>query len=198
MERSNTEGAQLRNLSEEMRTANASIAPEFTRLHAREAQQHQMLLPSEVAAVIQEVTGEPGCHNDPRLLRRARSNSRFVRQKMKIGHEALALRPACVFGVFFVKRRKKTLRLIVDCREANVWFAPDPSVELPSGDGLWRIEVDTPGPLTASVWACTTVALTVLTSQTDFTGCVSGWRHSQVFLLANGVEQVFQDRRGRR
>ena len=106
MERSNTEGAQLRNLSEEMRTANASIAPEFTRLHAREAQRHRMLLPSEVAAVIQEVTGEPGCHNDPRLLRRARSNTRFVRQKMKIGHEALALRPACVFGVFFVKRRK--------------------------------------------------------------------------------------------
>ena len=36
--RSNTEGAQLRNLFEQTRTVNASIAPEVTRLHAPEAQ----------------------------------------------------------------------------------------------------------------------------------------------------------------
>ena len=37
-ERSSTEGAQLRILSEETRTANANIAPGITRLHARESQ----------------------------------------------------------------------------------------------------------------------------------------------------------------
>ena len=38
LERSNTEGARLRNLLEETRTANANVAPEVTRPHPREAQ----------------------------------------------------------------------------------------------------------------------------------------------------------------
>ena len=75
-----------------------------------------MLFPPDVAAVIEEVTGEPGCHNDPRLLRSARSYARLVRQTMKIGLTALTLRPACVLGVFFVKKKENRLRLIVDCR----------------------------------------------------------------------------------
>ena len=85
-----------------------------------------------MAAVIQEIRGEPGRHNDARL----------VRQTMKIGLTALTLRPACVLGVFFVKNR---LRLIVDCRKANALFAPPPPVELLSGDGFSRIEADTSG-----------------------------------------------------
>ena len=57
----------------------ASLIPLWTRRHemlpaeARfllEEFQSRMLLPPEVAAVIQDVRGEPGCHNDPRLLRR--------------------------------------------------------------------------------------------------------------------------------
>ena len=50
--------------------------------------------------------GEPGSHSDPRMLRRARSYARRVRQTMKIGLTALTLRPACVVGVFLVRRRK--------------------------------------------------------------------------------------------
>ena len=49
-----------------------------------------MLLPPE-AAVNREITGEPGCHNDPRLLHSARSYARLVRQTMKIGLTALTL-----------------------------------------------------------------------------------------------------------
>ena len=56
---------------------------------------------------------------------------------MKIGLFALTLPPACVLGVFFVKKK-----LTSDCRKANALFAPPPSVELFSGDGLSRIEVD--------------------------------------------------------
>ena len=104
-----------------------------------------MLLPPEVAAVIQDVGGEPGCHNDSRLFRSARSYARFVRLTMKIGLTALTLRPACVLGVFFVKKKENRLWLIVDCRKANALFAPLPSVELLSGDGLSRIEVDSSG-----------------------------------------------------
>ena len=51
-----------------------------------------MLPPPEVAAVIQEIPGEPGCHNEPHLLRSARSYARLVRQTMKIGLTALTLR----------------------------------------------------------------------------------------------------------
>ena len=46
--------------------------------------QSRMLLPPEVAAVIQEVRGEFGCHNDPRLLRSARSCDRLVRQTITL------------------------------------------------------------------------------------------------------------------
>ena len=63
--------------------------------------QSRMLLPPEVAAVILVVRGDPGCDNDPRLLRSARSYARLVRQTMKIGLTALTHRPACVVGVFF-------------------------------------------------------------------------------------------------
>ena len=106
--------------------------------------QSRMLLPLEVAAVIQEVGGEPGCDNDSRLFRSARSYARVVRLTMKIGLTALTLRPACVLGVFFVKKENR-LWLIVDCRKANALFAPLPSVELVSGDGMSRIEVDSSG-----------------------------------------------------
>ena len=78
-------------------------------------------------------------------LRSARSYARFVRQTMNIGLTALTLRPSCVLGVFFVKKKENRLRLFVDCRKANGLFAPRPSVELLSGDGLSRIEVDSSG-----------------------------------------------------
>ena len=81
--------------------------------------QSPMLLPSEVTAVIQEVGGEPACHNDPRLLRSARSCARLLRQTP-----------------FFVKKKENRIRLTVDCRKAKPLFAPPPSVELLSGDGL--------------------------------------------------------------
>ena len=61
-----------------------------------------MLLPLEAATVMQEVRVEPGCHNDPLLLRSAQSYARLVRQTMKIVLTALTLRPSCVLGVFFV------------------------------------------------------------------------------------------------
>ena len=64
---------------------------------------------------------------------------------MKIGLIALTLRPACMLGVFFVKKKEDRLRLIVDCRKANALSAPPPSVELLSGDGLSCVEVDASG-----------------------------------------------------
>ena len=55
MERSNTEGAQFRNLYDETRTANAGTAPEVTHLRAREA-----LLITEVSTLPNRETELPG------------------------------------------------------------------------------------------------------------------------------------------
>ena len=57
--------------------------------------QSRMLLPLEVAAVFQEIRREPGGHNDPRLLRSARSCARLVRQTMMIGLAALTSTRLC-------------------------------------------------------------------------------------------------------
>ena len=71
--------------------------------------------------------------------------ARLVRQTMEILLTALTLRPACVLGVFYVTEKENRLRLTVDCRRANALCALPPYVELLSGDGLSRIEVDSSG-----------------------------------------------------
>ena len=89
-------------------------------------------------------------------MRIARSYARLVRQTMKIGLTALTLRPACVLGVFFVKKKENRYRLIDNCRKENALFAPPPFVELLSGDGLSRIEFDSSSFATERLLACST------------------------------------------
>ena len=106
---------------------------------------------------------------------------------MKIGNTALTLRPACVIGVFFMKKKENRLRGIVDCRKANALFAPPPSVEL-----LCGVSKSTPLVLSTENLLHHTTGVVML--QTVFTGCVSLARFA-IFLLARGVEQVPQDDR---
>ena len=95
-----------------------------------------MLLPQEVAAGIQEVRGEPGCNNDQRLLRSARSYARPVRQTMK--NWAHCPHPSTGVRARRLLREEKRRPL-----SAYRWLPS--SVELFSGDGLPRIEVDSSG-----------------------------------------------------
>ena len=115
-----------------------------------------MLLPPEVAAVIQEIIkGEPGCHNDLRLLRSERSYAR-------LGLTALTLRPACVLRRLLVKKKED--------RRVNALFAPPPPVGLLSGDGPSRLEDDASGLVNGEVsWP----APRVCRCRRLFTGCVS-------------------------
>ena len=133
-----------------------------------------MLLPSLVTAVIQEVGGETGCHNDPRLLRGARLYARLLRQTP-----------------FFVKKENR-IRLTVDCRNANALFAAPPSVELLSGDGLSLIEVDSSGFLHGE-------SLGLHCGCGDVAGCFHRMRLSgeirHFFSAGQGFEQVPQDDR---
>ena len=111
---------------------------------------------------------------------------------MKIGLSALILRPACVLGVFFVKKRGDRPRLIVDCRKTNTLFATPPPVQLLSGDGLSRIEVGASGLVHGE--SPGTVGVPML--PTVSTACVSGDIHH--FSVGRGVERVSQDHGDRR
>jgi hypothetical protein len=88
-----------------------------------------------------EVFGSAGCHTDPRLLKRPEDYSRLIRQCMKIGLVRLTLFCKCDLGVFFVIKKNGTLRMIVDCRKANLCFVDPPGVDLVTGEGLSGIEI---------------------------------------------------------
>ena len=133
--------------------------------------QSRMLLPPEVAAVIQEITGEPGCHHDPRPLRSARSYARLVRQTMKIGLTAPTFDP-------FVKKKETASGLIVDCRKANALFAPSATCGAVVWRWLSRVEVGASGLVHGESPACT---MGVPMLPTVSTGCVSLWGDSPFF-----------------
>ena len=121
----------------------------------------RMLLPALVAAVIQEVRG----NLDATTIRGCCA----VRGRMP------AFRPACVLGVFFVKKENR-LRLIVDC------LFPPPSVSCYLETGC-RVSKSTLLVLpTESLLDCTSGALTLSTA---FTGCVSLERFA-IFSVAEG------------
>ena len=105
-----------------------------------------MLLPQEVAAVIQEIRGEPGRHNDPRLLRCARLHARLIRQTMKTGltapHPSTCMRARRLLRE--EKQETASCSLLIAGKRTlcsllrNRWNCL-------SGGGLSRIEVDTFG-----------------------------------------------------
>ena len=172
------------------RTATDSLLPPEAKTNSRGSFQSRMLLPQEGSPlVIQEIRGEPGTPTTIRdCLRGARLHARLVRQTMKDwGSPPLTLRPACVLGVFFVKKKKETAScslLIAGKRTLcsllrHRWHCL-------SGGGLSRIEVDTFGlvhgdsPGLHHGW-CRCLP-------TSSTGCVSLGR-SAIFSVGQGVEQ---------
>ena len=104
---------------------------------------------------------------------------------MKIGLTALTLGPACVLGVFFVKKKKNRLRLIVDCRKSERSVRSSATC----GAVVWRRTValskSTPLVLpTERVLPCTTGALMLPTVST---GCVLSGRDFGFFSVCQGV-----------
>ena len=95
-----------------------------------EVVQSRRLLPLEVAAAIHEVRGEPGCHDDPRMLRSARSYAPLVHQTMNIGLTVLTTFDPLLCSAFSSKKKGDRLGLIVDCRTTNAFFTHPPSLEL--------------------------------------------------------------------
>ena len=121
--------------------------------------------------------GKPGCHNDPRLLRRP------VRHPMKIGVQCPRSSTRLCARRLLREESPSAHRCL---------FAPPPSVELLSGDGPSRIEVDYSGFCPRRVsWP----SLRVRRRCRLFPQDASLWRDSSFFLMARGIEQVPQDDR---
>ena len=89
LERSNTEGVRLRNLCEETRTANASIAPEVTRLQAREVQ-----LPTRVSTMRSQETelqGQlPNLHQENIRINAPMNQIQITNSAMNTGNQEWA------------------------------------------------------------------------------------------------------------
>ena len=81
--------------------------------------------------------GEVFCDTDPVLKRNVRAYSKFVRKMHGVGLVGYSLHCECELGVFFVhKKSRGRIRLILDCRRANVRFWAPPGTELLSSEGF--------------------------------------------------------------
>lgn len=68
-----------------------------------------------------------------------------MRKLYKIGYLRFTRKPLCRAGMFFVhKSDGERIRLIVDARPANQIFHKPPGVELCTGEGFSRIELEVP------------------------------------------------------
>ena len=56
--------------------------------------------------------------------------------------ERLGQPPTAKVELFFVKKKSGQLRMVVDCRHSNCWFAPPFEVSLATGDALGRVEIE--------------------------------------------------------
>ena len=86
-------------------------------------------------------TGVVKCYSDPRLLE-ARVYKSFVRRLWDGGLvEFTSEEPTEKVEVFFVRKKDGRLRMVVDCRRSNEWFAPPDKVNLATAEVLSRIDL---------------------------------------------------------
>ena len=100
----------------------------------------QMLGPDEVHSKLR-VSGDVRIYNDPKL-NGPKEYGAFISRLHSLGLAEFCLEPQEEeVGLFFVKKKQNCLRLIMDCRRANLHFAEPSTVELATGDALGKLEV---------------------------------------------------------
>ena len=100
----------------------------------------QMLGPDEVHAKLR-ASGDVRIYNDPKL-NDPKEYGAFISRLHSLGLAEFCLEPQEEeVGLFFVKKKQNRLRLIMDCRRANLHFAEPSTVELATGDALGKLEV---------------------------------------------------------
>lgn len=93
--------------------------PEFVGTFIR-----NVILPESVAKSKIKATGLRQCYSDP-LLRHPKTFAQLVRRLHDCGLVSYSLEPSKSYvELFFVKKKNGMLRMVVDCRHSNEWFAP--------------------------------------------------------------------------
>ena len=91
----------------------------------------------------EEASGPVRVYSDKRLLGSRKEYGHFIRELRQLGLVHFTQSPKCEVGVFFVwKKNRASMRMILDCRAANRRFCQPPGVDLLSGEGLGRIEME--------------------------------------------------------
>ena len=100
----------------------------------------RMLRPEDERSIIGSEPTKP--YVDPKLRSSRRMQVKFARQLLDIGlFRATRTRRGTV-GIFFVKKKNGSLRLILDCRPTNELFRKPPSTPLATAECLASFEID--------------------------------------------------------
>ena len=112
---------------------------QFLKLESR------MLRPEDEQALIGVKPITP--YVDPKLKGSRRMQVRFARQLLQLGLFRPTLSRQGIVGVFFVKKKNGSQRLILDCRPTNERFRKPPSTPLATAECLSSFEIGNPnGP----------------------------------------------------
>ena len=83
-------------------------------------------------------------YTDPDVIRNHRRYIKFIQKLKDMDLVTYVKEPRSRVGLFFVYKKDKRLRLIIDAREANQWFADPPGVAMCSSESLARAELVLP------------------------------------------------------
>ena len=86
----------------------------------------EMLRPTVEVDSLNGAIGVPGFYHDPRLGPETRAYRAFVRKCLQRKFIGLTTDAKSMMGLFFVKKKNNTLRLIGDCRRTNRYFRSPP------------------------------------------------------------------------
>ncbi|CAK0902508.1 unnamed protein product [Prorocentrum cordatum] len=100
----------------------------------------QNLLCSERAKQRLQGVGLERAYSDPALRRRG-AHEEFIRMLQERGLVDFAESGIESVEAFFVEKKDQRLRMVIDCRRANAWFAEPAGVSLCTGDALSRLEL---------------------------------------------------------
>eukprot|EP00971_Amphidinium_carterae_P335507 6471406-Amphidinium_carterae.1 len=106
--------------------------------------EEKMLKPREEVWQEMDHGEDTRSHWDPTLLRDNEAYSQFVAKLIELNILGLTVEPLETNGVFFVKKKNGTLRMICDCRRANKHLRNPPSVSMSTPETFTTLEV-TPG-----------------------------------------------------
>ena len=103
--------------------------------------EQRMLRSREQVAEINQQLGEARHYVDPGLRSRRRY-TQFIQKLYRVGLVSFSRSCRCHVGVFAVAKKNGTQRLIIDARRVNRLFLPPPGVDLLTGEGLSRMEIE--------------------------------------------------------